>query len=146
MKINELIKKRRIKLGLSQKDIATVLKVSTPTYSRFENGSISNIGIDKVDILIETLECSPDYLFSWEKDSLVLSPHQKRLIQLDDKLNKIGKKKLMEYASDMNKIEKYKGLSSEDIYALQLGKEVKNKFSSINNVDDNRLSTKGNIM
>lgn len=146
MKINELIKKRRIALGLSQKDIATVLKVSTPTYSRFENGSISNIGIDKIEILIETLECSPEYLFGWEMDSLILSPHQKKLIQLDDKLNTIGKKKLMEYARDINKIEKYKGLSSEDIYALQLGKEVKNKFSSIDKIDDNRLNKKGNIM
>ena len=49
IKTNEIIKQRRIELGLTLKDIAKALKVAESTVSRYESSDIQNMGIDKIE-------------------------------------------------------------------------------------------------
>lgn len=63
--IHERIKKRRLELGLTLKDVAEALHVSESTLSRYESAAIQNIGIDKVEPLAIVLRCSPGYIMGW---------------------------------------------------------------------------------
>lgn len=68
MKVQEIIKTRRLELGLTLKDVAKALGVSEGTVSRYESGDIQNMGIDKIASLADVLRCSPGYLMGWTDD------------------------------------------------------------------------------
>lgn len=67
MEINELIKKRRLELGLTLKDVAYALGTAESTISRYESSNIQNMGIDKIIALSKVLQCSPTYLLGWSE-------------------------------------------------------------------------------
>lgn len=69
MDISNIIKKRRLELGLTLKDMANVLGTAESTISRYESGNIHNMGIDKIESLAKALQCSPGYLMAWEEPS-----------------------------------------------------------------------------
>ena len=66
MEVNERIKKRRLELQLSLKDVAKALGVAESTVSRYESKDIQNMGIDKIEALSKVLQCTPAYLMGWE--------------------------------------------------------------------------------
>ena len=59
MEIKNMIKSRRIELGLTQKEIADKIGVSEGTVSRWESGNISNMRRDRIAKLAEILQISP---------------------------------------------------------------------------------------
>ncbi len=66
--INHII--RRIKdsreaLGYSYQDLAEKTGLSKSTLQRYETGAIKNIPIQKLEILAEALEVTPNYLMGW---------------------------------------------------------------------------------
>lgn len=65
MEIHEIIKNRRMELGLTLKEVANALGIAESTVSRYENSNIQNMGIDKVVALAKVLKCSPTYLLGW---------------------------------------------------------------------------------
>lgn len=69
MTIGDIIKARRLQLGLTLEDIAKALKVSKSTVSRYESKEIENMGIDKIEALARVLKCSPSHLMGWESKS-----------------------------------------------------------------------------
>lgn len=68
MEINERIKKRRLELNLTLKDVAYALNVAESTVSRYESSNIQNMGIDKIKDLASVLRCTPAYLMGWEEE------------------------------------------------------------------------------
>lgn len=66
MTVQQLIKQRRLELGLTLKDVAKALGVAEATVSRYETKEIQNMGIDKLVPLAKVLCCSPGYLMGWE--------------------------------------------------------------------------------
>lgn len=66
MKIQNIIKNRRLELDLTMKQVANALGVTEATISRYESGEIQNMGIDKIEALSKILRCSPGYLMGWE--------------------------------------------------------------------------------
>lgn len=68
MEIHERIKKRRLELGLTLKDVAYALNVAESTVSRYESSNIQNMGIDKIKDLANVLRCTPAYLMGWEEE------------------------------------------------------------------------------
>ena len=111
MKVNEIIKQRRVELGLTLKDIAKALNVAESTVSRYESNDIQNMGIDKIEALSVVLKCSPGYLMGWiidkKEEQQSISQDEKVLISNYRKLNDIGKKKLIEYSDDLADSKKY---------------------------------------
>jgi transcriptional regulator with XRE-family HTH domain len=65
MSIAKNIKKRRLELGLTLKQVADSLGVAESTISRYESNEIRNMGIDKIETLAQTLKTSPSYLLGW---------------------------------------------------------------------------------
>lgn len=88
MSVQEIIKNRRLELGLTLKDVAKVLGVAEATVSRYETGEIQNMGIDKIAHLSKVLRCSPAYLMGWTDDpyfqsdnsSFKVTPLEKQII------------------------------------------------------------------
>lgn len=66
--IGERVKNRRLKLKMTQEDVAFVVKVTKQTIQKYENNIITNIPSDKIELLSKALNCSPAYLMGWEDD------------------------------------------------------------------------------
>lgn len=66
MNINNILKNRRIELGLTMKEVATAVGVSEATVSRWESGDIANMKRDKIAKLATTLKVSPSVVMGWE--------------------------------------------------------------------------------
>ena len=101
MSVQHIIKKRRLELGLTLKQVAKALSVAEGTVSRYESGDIQNMGIDKIEALSKVLKCSPGYLMGWE--DLQPSPVTERDILMDlfNSLNDEGRKKLIERGKEL---------------------------------------------
>ena len=100
MRVQDIIKKRRLELGLTMKDVAKILGVSEATVSRYESGEIQNMGIDKVEALSRALQCSPGFLMGWEHLPAA-SEAEAELIEKYRRLNPSGKQKLTERAEEL---------------------------------------------
>lgn len=69
MNANELIKKRRKELHLTQKEVADSVGVSEATVSRWESGNIANMGRDKIALLSKILNISPSIIAGYDENS-----------------------------------------------------------------------------
>lgn len=67
MKANDVIKARRLDLGLTQKEIADRCGVTEATVSRWESGDIKNMRRDKIAMLANILDVPPSVLMDWEE-------------------------------------------------------------------------------
>jgi len=66
MELKDIIKHRRIELGLSQLETAKIVGVSEATISRWESGEISNMRRDRINNLAKALQISPAELVQEE--------------------------------------------------------------------------------
>ena len=106
MEVQEIIKARRIELGLSIREVAQALGVAASTVSRYESSDIQNMGIDKIEALAKVLRCSPGYLMGWEDEansspSAARSAEEKYILSLYRILNSDGRHKLIERAEEL---------------------------------------------
>lgn len=106
MSIQDRIKTQREAIGLSMREVATALGVSPSTVSRYENGCIDNMGIDKLESLAKVLRCSPGYLMGWESNPTPLSGSdlsydEARFLLLFRSLSNDGQQKLIERAVEL---------------------------------------------
>ena len=69
MEFKDLVKSRRIKLGLTLEEVGKIVGVSKATVQRWESGEISNMRRDKVLLLAKALHTTPSYLMGWEDDA-----------------------------------------------------------------------------
>lgn len=114
MEVQEIIKARRIELGLSIREVAQALGVAASTVSRYESSDIQNMGIDKIEALAKVLRCSPAYLMGWESEAnfvpaAVGSNDEKFLLSLYRSLNVDGRQKLIERAEELRDLGYLKG-------------------------------------
>ena len=106
MNIQNIIKSRRLELGLTLKDVANALGVSEGTVSRYESKDIQNMGIDKIEPLAKVLRCSPGYLMGWEDEekvadslfSLTASPKVQQLVDVVSDMKPELIDKVIDYA------------------------------------------------
>lgn len=66
MKIGEIIKTRRLSLGLTLEDVGSRVGVGKSTVRKWETGLIENMRRDKIAKLAEVLEISPEILLGAE--------------------------------------------------------------------------------
>ena len=100
--VQEIIKRRRLELDLTLKQVAKALGVSEGTVSRYESGEIQNMGIDKIEALSRVLRCSPGFLMGWEDSADPVSDNgEKVLLNTYRKLNREGKRRLLERADEL---------------------------------------------
>lgn len=68
MDIKDIIKPRRIQLGLTLEEVGKAVGVSKTTVQRWESGNISNLRRDKIAKLAEALKLSPISLVGIEDE------------------------------------------------------------------------------
>ena len=104
--MNFKIKEARILLGISQKELAEKLGVASGTLSGYESG----LHDPKSDILCKIADIcnvSVDFLLCRDEKTQV---HP--LVKIYNDLNVEGQEKLMDYATDLSSMEKYKKCNS----------------------------------
>ena len=66
MDVKNILRDRRIELGLTMKDVAQRTCVSEATVSRWESGDIENMKRDKIAALARALSISPSVIMGWD--------------------------------------------------------------------------------
>ena len=65
MATNDIIKTRRLELGLTLREVADAVGVSEGTVSRWESGDIANMRRDKISKLAVVLRIDPSIIMGW---------------------------------------------------------------------------------
>ncbi len=71
MGLCENIKAQRLSLDMTLEEVAKIVGVTRQTILKYENGIISNIPSDKIELLAQALHTSPAYLMGWADDPAV---------------------------------------------------------------------------
>lgn len=66
MKTQDIIRKRRLELGLTLKDVADALGVAESTVSRYETNYIQTLKTDKLKALANVLKTTPANLLGYQ--------------------------------------------------------------------------------
>ena len=67
MDIGKRIKELREKRAITQTDFAKAIGVSKQTLYKYENGIVTNIPSDRIEIIAKALNTSPSNLMGWEQ-------------------------------------------------------------------------------
>jgi len=108
MTIGSRIRKRRELLGISQTDLANMVKISKQTLYKYENGIITNIPSDKIEAISNKLDVSASYLMGWTTDEVI------SIVERDVALSNMSEK-VQEYALKIAGLDKAK---QDAIFAL----------------------------
>lgn len=65
MDFKDKVKRLRNELNMTLEDVAKKVGVSAPTILRYESGEIKNIRRDKIKLLADALNTTPEYLMGW---------------------------------------------------------------------------------
>ena len=90
MTLGEKIKKLRIQTGLSQEQLANMLNTTKQAIYKYENGIVTNIPLDKIELLSSILGTTPSYLMGWEEDKT--APTEPKLSEGEEMLLKLFRK------------------------------------------------------
>ena len=84
--LKDFLKRRRIQLGLSAREVARKVGVNASTVTRWEKGDIDNMGRDKIDAYAKTLRISPLVIMGMEEPAngitVELSNYEERLLHM----------------------------------------------------------------
>ncbi len=69
MTIGERIRLARLSKGMSQDDVATAINSTRQAIYKYENGIVTNIPLEKIDLIAKVLGVTPAYLMGWEEES-----------------------------------------------------------------------------
>ena len=66
MNVKDIIRERRVILGLTMKEVADKVGVSEATISRWESGEIANMRRGAISSLSKALNISPNEIMGWD--------------------------------------------------------------------------------
>lgn len=84
MSIGELIKIERIRNHLSQEEVAKAIGSTKQAIYKYENGIVTNIPMDKIEIMANIFGVTPAYLMGWSKEQT--SPTEPKLTEGEEML------------------------------------------------------------
>lgn len=95
------LKSRRKELRMTLEDVGNALGVTRVAVSRWENGLINNISIEKIEKIAEVLQCPPSYLMGWadsiEGDSKTVPDSISKAITLMELLKPQEQEQVIKY-------------------------------------------------
>ena len=97
MKTQDIIRNRRLELGLTLKDVADALGVAESTVSRYETNYIQTLKTDKLKALADVLKTTPANLLGYQDLSTDFLLNQ-FIIEYNNASPEI-KKQILDYAS-----------------------------------------------
>ena len=88
MGIGYLLKEERLRNNLSQDDVARAIGSTKQAIYKYENEIVTNIPLDKIEIMARLFGVTPAYLMGWSEEKenspeeLVLSEGERLLLEL----------------------------------------------------------------
>lgn len=83
MNVKDIIREKRIELGMTMKEVADKVGVSEATISRWESGEIANMRRGAIFSLAKTLNISPNEIMGWKDTPLIaaeeIAPYGKKV-------------------------------------------------------------------
>ena len=67
MTLGQKLKTRREQLHLTQREVAAKVGVAIQTIYKYENEIVTNLPLDRLELLADALEVTPAYLMGWEE-------------------------------------------------------------------------------
>ena len=124
MQIKDLIRTKREELGLTYEALGKLVGVGKSTVRKWETRMIENMRRDNIIALSKALNISPSILMGWEdynsesksildqneiieNDKNKLYEKEQLLLDNFNKLNDLGKKKVINYTKDLTELNKY---------------------------------------
>ena len=89
MPFGDRLKALRKEKRMTLEDVAKRLGVGRATVRKYENGMITNIPSDKIEIIANIFGVSPAYLMGWTDDPAMFSATNPSFIEDSDTLRKI---------------------------------------------------------
>ena len=108
MTLGERIKAAREAQKLTQEELGALCNTTKQTIFKYETGIVTNIPLDRLELLSEKLGVTPAYLTGWATDAALKLPE--KLSALSDpfgKLNDEGQDKVIDYTADLVSSGKY---------------------------------------
>lgn len=106
--IGNRIKERRLELNYTQEQIGNAIGVAKSTIQRYENGLIKDLKMPVIQAIAKVLNVNPNWLILKSNDKEDVCEQQKHILIANyNKLNSIGKKKLVDYSNDLIATENY---------------------------------------
>lgn len=87
MEKGERIRLLRIEKGITQLEMAKLMKTTKQTISKYEKGIVTNIPSDRIEAMARILDTTPEHILGWEeKEKPItandgLSENQRKLIE-----------------------------------------------------------------
>lgn len=109
MKPGERIRYYRESAGLTQDEVAKKINVTPQAVYKYEKGIVSNVPLDKIELLANLFSVSPSVLAGWEDfpQKEITTPAEAELLSLHRQLNDEGQARLRDYADDLVSSGKY---------------------------------------
>lgn len=99
--LSEKLKKIRISKKINKRQMSELLEMAYTTYNNYEMGS-REPNLETLVKMAATLKVPTDYLLTDNADKYVINdPDKQQLINNYDKLNLVGKQKLVAYSDDL---------------------------------------------
>lgn len=141
------IKSRREELDMSYQTLSDKVGISKSTLQRYETGYIKNMPVDKLEDIASALNVSPAYLMGWEIETVSMKDHNEhQLCRLSrymnlitneiDKMNQIGKAKLLDTAREMNCNPLYNDNYQEELKAAHQRTDIEITEDMVKHDDD----------
>ena len=113
MDIKDIIRERRLALGLTYEQLGNIVGVGKSTVRKWETGMIENMRRDSIVALSNALDISPALIMGWESNENNLSKNNKLideeriLLSSFNKLNSIGKAEANKRVSELTELSIY---------------------------------------
>lgn len=114
MKVGERIKCYRLEKGWTQEELGKHLGVGKAAIQKYESGQVQNLKSSTIKTLCELFNTRPfDFIFDEldhdEKPEIeVVNTKKTSLLKIFITLNAVGQQKIIDYASDLLEIPKYR--------------------------------------
>jgi transcriptional regulator with XRE-family HTH domain len=70
MQLNKNIKNARLSANMTLEELANKIGVSKGTVHKYENGVITNIPSDKIELIAKVTGVTPEFLMGWEQNQI----------------------------------------------------------------------------
>lgn len=107
MTTGEIVRKLRIEKGYTQNELAIMLGLTLSTLQKYESGAIQNLKIDTLRELCHIFEVPPVAFVFPAIDDKLQDILAEWLLAEYTALNKMGRKKVINYINDLQKIDEY---------------------------------------
>ena len=108
MTLGERIKAAREALKLTQEELGALCNTTKQTIFKYEMGIVTNIPLDRLELLSEKLGVTPAYLTGWSTEPALRLPEKlQALSEPFARLNDDGQDKVVDYTADLVSSGKY---------------------------------------